>query len=521
MAEEVEDVAMADKPELEVLQSKVVPIWMKRGILINDNETISIDEVEKVGITSPIKENLKKQDFEELFPVQTKVVPEIIKSRLVGGDFVICFPTGSGKTLAYVLPIVQVLQSRKIPRLRALIIAPTRTLVIQIGQVFRSMCSGTNLRTLVCSGQKTLKEEQNIMQKSQHLAVQNSLDIDIIVITPGRLIDHLEFTPSFHLQDLQYLVIDEADRVIAETYSDWLPRVFESITTTKTSTFSQIRSTPVPSTPTREISTSPKLQKLVVSATITQNPTKLSLLRLENPKYFAASASYVYKLPPELKQYMVVVDTKFKPTALMWLIDQKMSPDQRMLCFTSNLFTTQRLALVLQSMLSNTQYKVVSYTKNLEKAEKMKFLEDFKKGTVNIVVSSDILTRGTDIGVDIVVNYDAPSFITTYIHRVGRTARAGKSGTSYTLIPRDQANSFAQITSKAENGTQIEIELSRAQLEQYQTIFDEASISIRQKKTNQKIYGTDIRVDNENPEDQHVIMEKLKDAVTSNFFNDQ
>lgn len=135
------------------------------------------------------------------------------------GDVCISAPTGSGKTLAYVLPIVQCLLTRVVPRVRALVLVPTRDLVHQVYSVFKTYTAGTPLRVMSSAGQRAFLVEQAELQRGA---------VDILVCTPGRLVDHLDQTTGFTLQHLRFLVVDEADRMLTQSYQNWVHRVYAS-----------------------------------------------------------------------------------------------------------------------------------------------------------------------------------------------------------------------------------------------------------------------------------------------------
>lgn len=184
--------------------------------------------------TSPLSpfviENLKNMGMQTLFPVQAEVIPFILRGVVWGGDVCVCAPTGSGKTLAYVIPIVQALQKRVVQRLRALVLVPTHDLVVQVSSVFLRMVEGTDLVVEALYGNKGFSGEQDrLVARSSASLTGGSSAVDIVVSTPGRLVDHLQETPGFTLQHLQFLVLDEADRLLMHSFQDWLPKVLEAV----------------------------------------------------------------------------------------------------------------------------------------------------------------------------------------------------------------------------------------------------------------------------------------------------
>lgn len=147
-------------------------------------------------------------------------------TRRVPGDLCISAPTGSGKTMAYVLPIVDILSKRIVTRLRAVVVLPTRDLVTQVKETFDAFVKGTNLVVAAASGQQSFAHEQQVLVGNNSDSYPGGKSrVDILVTTPGRLIDHLTSTPNFTLQHLRFLVIDEADRLLNQSYNDWLNQI--------------------------------------------------------------------------------------------------------------------------------------------------------------------------------------------------------------------------------------------------------------------------------------------------------
>jgi ATP-dependent RNA helicase DDX51/DBP6 len=159
-----------------------------------------------------------------LFATQAKVIPTILKRRQ--NDVCVAAPTGSGKTLTYVLPIVQRLATRVVVRLRALVVVPSRDLVSQVHDVFARFCGPLGLRVGSAHGQTSFRQEQDSLVDMHAPSLPGGTSkVDILVCTPGRLMDHLQTTKGFTLQHLSFLVIDEADRLLAQHYNDWVHQV--------------------------------------------------------------------------------------------------------------------------------------------------------------------------------------------------------------------------------------------------------------------------------------------------------
>ncbi|KAJ3006413.1 hypothetical protein NUW54_g3946 [Trametes sanguinea] len=190
---------------------------------------------ERTGLSGRMCKRLSDLGIAELFAVQTAVVPLLLSASRARSlyrpfdppeDLCVSAPTGSGKTLAYVLPIVEILSSRVVTRLRALVVLPTRDLVVQVRETFEAVAKGRGLKIGTATGQHSFAHEQAQLVAERHADLSGgSSKVDILICTPGRLIDHLNGTPNFSLQHLRFLVIDEADRLLAQSFQDWLAQV--------------------------------------------------------------------------------------------------------------------------------------------------------------------------------------------------------------------------------------------------------------------------------------------------------
>jgi len=261
---------------------------------------------------------------EKLFAVQARVIPMTLSFQ--HRDICVAAPTGSGKTLGYAIPIVQALAPRIIPRLRALILLPSRDLVVQVKGVFDGLVVGTGLRVEVTLGQTAMAEEaRRLVSPDPQPTAGGACAADVVVATPGRLLDHVARTVGFTLQHVEYLVIDETDRLLKQSYSDWVPRVMEAVHAHRAG---QVRS--VQGRPSFDATTvrgapgsweGPPLRKLLFSATLTRDPEKLLSLHLRHPILFTSSEDGRYKTPDTLLEHLVVVDPTQKPVALLHLLN--------------------------------------------------------------------------------------------------------------------------------------------------------------------------------------------------------
>lgn len=407
---------------------------------------------------------LSAGDIQSLFPVQKAVI-----EQLRGGEFgqsrdlLVSASTGSGKTLAYVLPVVNALSGRLVCRLRALVVVPGRELAQQVASVFEPFAQALGLSMAVVVGQTSLIAEQKKLVGSTVLPLAGgSSNVDILIATPGRLVDHLQSTPNFSLQHLQWLVIDEADRLLDQSFQDWLPRVLEScnapavgagLPAAHDAVSLREGSAPIEA-PFGMACWATPLCKMLFSATLTRNPAKLAMLRLNNPVYLSVSAdSTKYTVPDDLEEHMIVAEDGEKALVLLHLLKEHQLSSA--LCFTKSVEATEKLALLLRRCCPDAQDRISSFSSDLLPEKRASLLESFNEGSVDLLICSDGAARGLDLRmVSCVINYDIPIHAKTYIHRVGRTARAGRSGVAYSLLEAREAHHFKAMLQQGRSGKQ-------------------------------------------------------------------
>ncbi|TPX59249.1 hypothetical protein PhCBS80983_g02560 [Powellomyces hirtus] len=470
------------------------------------------------------------------------VLPRLLQTRyssaaIPPGDLCVSAPTGSGKTLAYALPIVETLIGRMVPRVRALIVLPTRDLAAQVKVTFDMLLRGTDVRAILITGQTAFATEQAQLVANEEWDVvteeNGSSRVDIVIATPGRLIDHLKGTKGFTLRHLRFLVIDEADRLLNQSYQDWLIHVLQAAeqpardappvavpTDLQSSHWARLgfkvndlhlpvhsvqthrhalSSTAVAtstSTDTTQLATPhfihhyTPLQKLLFSATLTRNPAKIASLHLYNPTYVAVAASQDtttetasatttpvtdearYVAPSTLEERMIVCDSAGdKPLTLLHVLYNLNA--KGVLVFTKSVEAAHRLAALIQifdrarrkekeadtdSSSSSSDSDSDSnqpdttpstrtitspahaFSSDLPPSTRKRLLHSFQTGSTSALICSDVMARGMDLGSSVhhVINYDIPTRIKTYVHRIGRTARAGREGTAWSILePRE------------------------------------------------------------------------------------
>lgn len=432
--------------------------WMRKPLDIISFPTLPLHQV--AGLDTRLVSTLQSSGVEALFPVQVAVWQQTIGSCGSERDLCICSPTGSGKTLAYALPIVQMLSSRVIRRLRALIVLPTRDLAIQVKGVFDAIAPAVGLSVGLAIGQTQIASEAAELVKLPRKCVHNFsksevelLDsvescVDILVATPGRLMDHVTSTEGFTLEHLSYLVIDESDRLLRQAYQDWLPHTLDRIFAKGQSKQFFLKGFGRGFSGTNHHH---RAMKMVLSATLTRDPAKIEQIKLCFPVLISASVEDKrYQLPEQLRSFRLVSDADTKPLHLLALL--QLLKDQKTIVFTASVISTHRLFLLLKCF--ETQFKVVEYSSLQHQLSRSKALAAFRRGDVEVLVASDAMTRGMDVeGVMNVINYDVPVYAKTYVHRVGRTARAGKPGSSYTLLRKEEVRHFKEMLQKVDNST--------------------------------------------------------------------
>ncbi|KAI8784061.1 ATP-dependent RNA helicase DDX51 [Biomphalaria glabrata] len=448
---------------------RVLPNWLQNSILIQEKNVRFSDILE---LDRSLVEKLTENGLDKCFPVQSTVIPEILNQCRYGisgdagfrpRDLCISAPTGSGKTLTYVLPIIQALQHRVVPHVRALVVLPVRDLAIQVYKVFKRFTQGTSLKVVLLSGKKEFRTEQcSLVWKKPHTpsSQQWTSLADIVVATKGRLLDHIEDTEGFDLTHLRFLVIDEADRLMNDVFDDWLDQIEKAAYTPKPGAYSpNPRGFPGPLTVTDCWKNDMHVQKLLFSATLSQNPELLEKMNLYLPLLFSVVAPETttteaqngtqsldtqidkFSAPALLKEKFIDVKKAEKPLILLhFLLHKKL---QRVLCFTNSVESTHRLYLLAKQW---KDVKVAEISSNIHSLKRERIIRKFARGDLQLIISSDVMTRGMDIeNVQYVISYDAPQYIETYIHRVGRTARANKPGTAITLLEGKEMFHFKKM----------------------------------------------------------------------------
>ncbi|ETN42577.1 uncharacterized protein HMPREF1541_01734 [Cyphellophora europaea CBS 101466] len=574
----------------------VLPSWQSNAVRVVHRQTKKFSDF---TIAASTVENLRKHGLEKSFPIQTTVLPLLLEgSEKHEGDVCVSAATGSGKTLAYVLPMIEDLKEYSDTKLRGVIVVPTRELVQQVRKTCESCAAGTKLKIATASGNKTLKGEQNLVvaeeevydperwereqrapvdwssfsvadfiqearerrqPSSIHFVKQLGSKVDILITTPGRLVDHLRSTPGFNLDHVKWLAVDEADRLLNESYQEWIDVVVPALRSqAATAERDRLLRHMRMQAPPRDV------RKVLLSATMTRDISKLNSMGLVNPKLVVlghppsqpkevvcsdndangppVAADGAFHLPSSLTEFVIPIKDGYeKPMYLLELLqsrilhslpktvnasdskpedgsesstsasetdsstdsdtdtdtdsdsdsddsvsssssaerrDKKSSPAieassrtsaTRVLIFTRSTAATLRLSRLLSLLYPEIAPLISTLTKSTASSSSSRHaLSSFRSGRTPVLIATDRASRGLDISeLSHVVSYDVPSSALTYVHRVGRTARAGKEGTAWTIVEHREGRWFwGEIGGKgSENAIERDGKVQKVQME--------------------------------------------------------
>jgi ATP-dependent RNA helicase RhlE len=352
------------------------------------------------GLHEGLLEGIEASGYENATPVQEQVIPLILN----GKDIIASAQTGTGKTAAFLLPIVNRLIAHRVEdQVNALVIVPTRELAIQIAQNLEGLSYFTNISSIAVYGGG---DGSNFSTEKQAL----SRGADIVICTPGRMIAHLNMG-YVQLKGLQYLVLDEADRMLDMGFFDDIMKIISFLP--------------------------PKRQNLLFSATMPQKIRELARKILHDPAEINIAIS---KPPAKIVQEAFVVYETQKVPLVKWLL--RSTNLKSTLIFCSKKHNVKQLTMELK----RSRFNVKEIHSDLEQAAREDVLLEFKSRRLPILVATDILSRGIDIdNIEMVINYDVPNDGEDYIHRIGRTARAETDGIACTFISEKEQGKFRRI----------------------------------------------------------------------------
>ena len=360
--------------------------------------------------------------YVEPTPIQVQAIPTILQ----GSDVLGLAQTGSGKTAAFCLPLLQALQESTPPRTRSsistLILVPTRELAAQVGDAIHGMSQHlpVAVKTTVVFG--------GVSINPQMMGLRGGADI--VVATPGRLLDLIDQN-ALSLASVTALVLDEADRLLDLGFSEELERILTLLPRQR--------------------------QSLFFSATFEPSVQALANALLRNPTRIEVAATP--QTLPKIAQRAIEVDPQRRTQLLRHLIEHHHWT--RVLVFVA----TKHAAEIVADKLRKANIWAEPFHGSLSQGKRTQVLQDFKNSRVQVVVATDLAARGIDIAeLPVVVNYDLPRASTDYVHRIGRTARAGESGIAINFISRDSAAHFALIEKR------FDLQLTREQIAGFEPV---------------------------------------------------
>lgn len=348
-----------------------------------------------LGLIEPIKKALAAEGYTTPTPIQQKAIPLLLQKN----DLLGCAQTGTGKTAAFAIPILQLLHNQQSPiigmrKVKALIVTPTRELAIQIGESFTAYGKFLHLRHTVIFG--------GVGQKAQTDALQKG--VDIIIATPGRLLDLMN-QRFISLKDVGFFVLDEADRMLDMGFVHDVKKLIAVL-------------------PTRR-------QSLFFSATMPTSIVQLANTILHNPE--KVEVTPVSSTADTINQAVYFVDKNNKNNLLLHLLNE--NNIETALVFTR----TKHGADKVVKLLAQHKIKAEAIHGNKSQNARQRALENFKAKTIRVLVATDIAARGIDIDeLAHVINFEIPNISETYVHRIGRTGRAGANGNAFSFCDADE-----------------------------------------------------------------------------------
>ena len=347
-----------------------------------------------LGIAPNLLKGINRLNFRSPTPIQKESIPAGIK----GDDILAIAQTGSGKTLAFGIPMLQRLSKMKGGA--GLVVVPTRELAIQVDESLQAFSRSLNIRSAVLIGGASITLQRNALKKNPRL----------IIATPGRLLDHID-RRSVSLSNIEVLVLDEADRMLDMGFAPDIRKIMKSIPD--------------------------KRQTMLFSATMPKEIETIAERFMEDPTRIEISRSGA--TPAEVSHEMFLIENRDKSRLLAVQLKQCSGP---VLVFTR----TKRMASKLTVRVNNMGFAAAEIHSNRSQGQRQHALEGFKRGRYQILIATDIAARGIDVsGIELVVNYDMPANSEDYVHRIGRTGRAGKTGHAISFATTEQRGYVGSI----------------------------------------------------------------------------
>lgn len=357
-----------------------------------------------LGLSAALLKAITEQQYKKPYPVQEKAIPAL----LAGKDLLGISKTGSGKTAAYALPALELCQrktEKKDRHIRVLVMVPTRELAIQVNEEFVKFSAHLPAKV------KTMAVYGGVSINPQMMALHGT---DVLIATPGRLLDLID-SRAIHLSQVEMLVLDEADKMLNLGFKDEMNRIFSLLPA--------------------------KRQNALFSATTSDDISDMQKHLLHQPVQIEIAEEEVNIDSIEQLAYNVTAERK--GPLLRYLIKQENM--QQVLVFTSAVRTADNLT----GKLIKNGIHAASLHGHLSQSARIQTLERFKEGKLRVLVASDLASRGIDIQqLPVVINYELPRSPKDYIHRIGRTGRAGASGKAISLICPEDQHHFGIIQKK-------------------------------------------------------------------------
>lgn len=356
------------------------------GTINTQEGLMNLEKFKELGLSEPILKELQKKGFEEPTEIQSKIIPILLKENI---DIVGQAQTGTGKTAAFGIPIIEQLEKSS-KHTQALILTPTRELAIQVSEEINSFKGKKKLQILPVYGGQSITDQIRRLQNG----------VDIIVGTPGRILDHIR-RKSINLNEVKYVVLDEADEMLNMGFIEEVETILKEIT--------------------------PERRTLLFSATM---PDSIMRIAKKHMKEFRLVSTKSIQLTADLTdQIYFEVNDSDRFEALCRIIDMEAD-------FYGLIFCRTKVAVdELVNRLIDRGYDAEAIHGDLSQQQRERTLEKFKKKRSNILVATDVAARGIDVmNLSHVINFSLPQEPEAYVHRIGRTGRAGKKGIAITFI---------------------------------------------------------------------------------------
>jgi ATP-dependent RNA helicase DeaD len=340
--------------------------------------------LESIPLSEKTKQNLQQVGYHQLTNIQLKVIPLILE----GWDMIAQSQTGTGKTAAFLIPMGEKITRSTKPQ--ALILVPTRELALQVSEEGKKLFANKLRIAAVYGGSSIHQQLQSFRQ-----------GVEIIVGTPGRIIDHIFTRRSFHLDHLQMIVLDEVDEMISQGFLPEVEKIIKKIPSSR--------------------------QTLLFSATISPQVEEFAQKFAKNPKLITSETT---NLPSNTEHYYLEINSPRQktPTLINFLASHK--PDS-MIIFAN----TKRRVEIVKDILGKNNLRVDYIHSGLSQSRRTRVFQKFRAKKTSVLIATDVAARGLDIkDISYVINYDFPQNREFYIHRTGRTGRAGASGKALTFV---------------------------------------------------------------------------------------